>query len=287
MTDNLENSVIRLQKEIIDITKNINSVRIKTHNSMSSILKDLKSFPKDKPINPKYISLSIQNNKNHKKRTKKYKGEEKYLLINNTEYYKSNSNLNLYQPKRKVNNILEKRNKGIVLNEFENQYNNNKKREKSYKNDLILDNFNIKKRINKPIKYEESKSRNYKFDRNGLDKDIYKFNDNNKYQDSDRKKRISKTDSLKYIYKGINNLNNYNYTYDGKNNIYIENTYLKNNDNNYYKSELDNGDYINRLFNKNIDINIKPNIRSRNKNENYFKYKKSETQKKWRRIYSI
>lgn len=274
MADNLGNSVIKLQKEIIDITKNINSVRIKTHKSMSSILNNLKSFPKDKPINQKYISLSI-NNKN----SKKFKQEENYLFINNDEDYKRNNNSNFYQPKIKVNN-LQKRNKGIGLNKFENQYNNNIKIEKPYKHNLILDNFNIKKIVKKPIQYEEKKSRNYKFDRNDLDGDFYTFNERKTYQDSDSKKSISKHNSLKYIYKGRNYPNKYNYTYDGKNNIYIGNTYFKNNDTNYYyKSELDNGNYINRLLNKKIDINIKPNIRSRNKNENFFKYKESETQK--------
>ena len=65
MANNLGNDVIKLQKEIIGITNNINSVRMKTHKSMSSILNGLKSFHKNDSSNIS-LNLSFKNNKNKK-----------------------------------------------------------------------------------------------------------------------------------------------------------------------------------------------------------------------------
>lgn len=220
MSDNLGIDVMKLQKEIIDITKNINTVRMKTHKSMSSILKGLKSFSRNNSSKTNHNSSS-KNDKNRK--IKKLIEDNNIYIIKNEEDCKIDKNYyNYLNHKKKVNNLLLKCNKGILLNEYEHKYDFNNIKEKSYKNYLLVNDFN-KKRNKKQIKYQMN---NYIYNRNKENnKDFsnyenHTYNDNNIYKiiDKNRKKAISKTDSLKYLYKG-NKGNNYynNYTYYGDN----------------------------------------------------------------------
>ena len=268
MTDKLGSNVIQLQKEIMDITKNIYSVRMKTHKSMSSILNGLKSFSKNKQ------SKQIQN-----KNPKKYKKiiDNQNFIINNDEDKDKNNN-NYYQKNNTLNNLLFKRNCRIILNENENQYITNNKIEKTYKNCLLLDSFNNKKR-NKPIKCEINNFRNSELNKYDLNHEYYTSNDDNNYnsyQVLDKKKGISKTDSLKYLYKDKRYSNNI--TYNG-NNIYDEGNYYQKKERNFSKRELNPRENANGLFNYKFDINAKSNKKSRNKNKNEFKYKEKEIQK--------
>ena len=262
MTDKLGNDVIKLQKEIMDISNKINLVRTKTHRSMSSILNGLKSLSKE----------NSQNHKNNNK-NKKRMDEKNYFILNYDESFKPNNsvvrksinNLNYCKNKKKIYKNLFKKNNGI--NEFEN---NNKIKNDIYSKDyLFLNNISNKKVNNRHIKYTIN------YGNNELDKNI--FNDkNNTFNDnriSKRKKELSKTDSLKYLY----NLNTNSSKNDKENLDYSRNIDYNNY---YYKSDLINHkDYMNRLLNKNININTPNNRKSRNKSEIIFKNREIETQK--------
>ena len=259
MTDKLGNDVIRLQKEIMSISNKINLVRTKTHKSMSSILKGLKSLSKDN-----------KSSNNNKTKNKKRIDEKTYFLLNYDEQCKLNNDIfknNNTIHKKKIYKNVFKKNNGILLNECETNYN---KKDIYSKNDLFLNNLSNKKTNNKHIKYVINNYRNSEYNDNTYIDENCSFNDNKKY--SERKKGISKTDSLKYIYNQNNN------SINRDKNIFNDNNYFQNIDNNinyYYKSDLNHKDYINRLMN----VNIYNNKKSRNKNENDFKNKEIETQK--------
>ena len=266
MSDKLGNDVIKLQKEIMDISNKINLVRTKTHRSMSSILNGLKSLSKEKS----------QNHKNSNKNKKRI-DEKNYFISNYDESFKPNNNiirkninnLNYCKHKKKIYKNLFKKNNGI-LNDFEN---NNKNKNDIYSKDyLFLSNIRNKKVNNRHIKYEINYRIN-ELDNNILSDNNYTFNDN---RISKRKKEFSKTDSLKNLYnlnpnsrnKNKENLGHYSYVRNIDYNNY------------YYKGDLINHkDYMNKLLNNNININSPNNRKSRNKSENIFKNREIETQK--------
>ena len=259
MTDKLGSNAIQLQKEIMDITKNIYSVRMKTHKSMSSILNGLKSFPKNKQS--KHI-----HNKNPKK-IKKILDNENFIIYNDDD--KDRNNNNYYPKNNTINNLFFKQNKKLILNE----------NEKSYKNCLLLNSFNNKKRNNKPFKCEVNNFRNYDLNKYDLNHENYYSNDDsnrNSFQLLDKKKEISKTDSLKYLYKDKKYSNNI--TCNGGD-VCDEYNYYKNKNRNFSKRELNSREYSNGLFNYKFDINMKSKKKSRNKNNNNFKYKEKYNQK--------
>ena len=112
MSDCLGIDVIKLQKEIIDITKNINTVRMKTHKSMSSIVNGLKSFSKNNSSKSNHNSSS-RNDKNRK--IKKLIENNKIYIIKNEEDCKIDKNYyNYLNHKKKANNLLLKCNKEIL-----------------------------------------------------------------------------------------------------------------------------------------------------------------------------
>ena len=192
MTDKLGNDVIKLQKEIMSISNKINLVRTKTHKSMSSILNGLKSLSKDN-----------KSSNNNKIKNKKRIDEKTYFLLNYDEQYKLNNDIfknNNTIHKKKIYKNVFKKNNGILLNECETNYN---KKDIYSKNDLFLNNLSNKKSNNKHIKYVINNYINSEYNDSIYIDENCSFNDNKKY--SERKKGISKTDSLKYIYNQNNN----------------------------------------------------------------------------------
>lgn len=280
MEEKLGNDVIKLQKEIMSISNKINSVRSKTHKSMSTILKGLKSFPKDKIYN---YNSNYSSKKNIKKseNNKKIIDNNNYLIQNenNKDEFRNNNKIknkineiNPHQHRHKTKRIKEsvKEENGILLNEF----GKNKSNHKQAKNYSLFDNLNNKKRNNRPIKCKVNKYRNYDFNNNnGLIDENYTFNDKNILKDPmlERKKNISKTDSLKYLYNNLNNMTN---------NEENENNYFQNIDynKNYYKKDSNWRNYINKYLNNKINISSQSNQKSRNKS-NEFKYKEKEVAK--------
>lgn len=295
MTDKLGNDVIKLQKEIMNITYNINTVRDKTHKSMSSILNGLKSFPKYKSTNP-MLDLSQKNiNKNQKM---KIINDKYYSNFNNShavyrknshtkknsskimnEFY-STSKKNIINYKQKIDRQIPKKNNGIILSEFENYYSHNKKDSFS-KNNLLLEKSNNIKKDNQPVKCEINSYNNYMSSSNMSNDENIILNDNSKlnHQIKNNRKKMPKTDSFKYLYPN-NNFSN-DYIYNEIDDLYKRNYNFDNdyNNNNYYKKELRHTHFINKILNENTCADIKSNRKSRNKSENEFKHKEIEMEK--------
>ena len=267
MNEYLGNDVIKLQKEIMNITKKLNTVRYKTHKSMSSILKGLKSIPKDPCSKHKYNLSSNKNNKIHKN---KLFEDENYYLINSEENSKSNMNSNNHSKKKKTKYFISMNN-DLLLNDCKNHNSNDK--EIYTNNYMLLYNVKNKKGKNQPIKCRINDYKNYNYFNNekkyGEKKNYTIFNDDlSKNLMKKSNKKIPKTDSFKYLYNNHNNYNNHskNYTYDGGHFIINESNYESNiisNENENSRKEVNHNYYVNKL----LTNKLKYEPKSRNKNE--------------------
>ena len=98
MTNNLENHFYFLQREIYDITQNINKVRNKNHKTVSHIVDKIKNFSQDlKPFD-----LSIESNDSLLCITKNNNCRHKYnnylkTYTNRTNYKKYKPVIHLYK----------------------------------------------------------------------------------------------------------------------------------------------------------------------------------------------
>ncbi len=296
MIDKLGNDAIKLQKEIMNITYNINTVRDKTHKSMSSILNGLKSFPKYKSSNH---MLDLSQKKRNKNQKMKIINDKYYSNFNNSHaVYRKNSHLGtkknssklmnefycnskkkIINYKQKIDKQIPNKNNGIVLGEFENYYNHNKK-DSFYKNSLLLEKLNNIKKDNQPVKYEINNYNNYMSNNNMSNDENIILNDNSKlnHQIKNNKKIMPKTDSFKYLYHNNNYSNDY--IYNEIDDIYKRNYIFDNEyNNNYNKKDLRHSHFINKILNENTSMDIKINRKSRNKSENEFKHKEIEMEK--------
>ena len=268
MADKLGNDVIKLQKEIMNITQNINTVRDKTHKSMSSILKGLKSFQKFKSSDLS-SKRKIKNQKANLENDKFYSNFNKshatttYLKNSDTKkkinsfitmnelYSSTNTKRNIINYKSKIDNKnVPKKINGNILNEYDNYYYN--KKDEFSKSNLLLEKYN---KYNKPNLMANDD--NYIINYNRLNK-----------------KKMAKTDSYKFIY----NNNGHNYNNNNFSNDYIyynqkENMYNKynisesdNNDYNYIK-EFRHNAYVNKMLKNYEHKNSKKIIKSRNKDK--------------------
>ena len=276
MADKLGSDVIKLQKEIMNITQNINTVRDKTHKSMSSILKGLKSFQKFKSSDLsskrkiKNQKANLENdrfysnfNKSHATTTylknPDMKKKKNSFITMNEVYSNPNTKRNIINYKSKIDNKnIPKKINGNILNEYDNYYN---KKDEFSKSHLLLEKYN---KYNKPIKF--GIKNNYNNDIANDDNYIINYNRLNK-------KKMAKTDSYKFIYNNSHNYNNNNFSND-----YIYYNQKENMYNKYYISESDNTDYnntkefrhnayINKLLKSYDYKNPKKIIKSRNKDK--------------------
>ena len=284
MIDILGNDAIKLQKEIMDITYNINTVKNRAHRSMSSILNKLKSFPKNKASLNNHLDLSSLKIKNFFKKNlyyhtsrddinKNMKKEQKNIhssdRIENKLFYdyldpKSKNGLNDTQFIKKINKNKEE----DIYTRTYLLFGNNLTYDTQTNNELINNNSNPTKSTNNVYILNEDNSLRHQF--------LY----NNK--------KLAKTDSQKSMYNKINFSNDYIYNNNENKNIYNKNNYFENgilidnntnNKNNYYKREFSQRLYHNNFLNEDFDVNKNYNLKSRNNFINNFNHKDIEIQK--------
>ena len=243
--DNFDNNVNKLQKEIVDISQNLNKFKAKNHKTISKILKNLNVLVETETEHCKQSSKKNQQNDDIKTNSdmnlnthnqpkrKKYRSStliKKNIMsnnqINNKKYYQpkycrttsgNTDKKDIYRKNLSVNLECDKIN--------QNYYNTNTNVENQYKiNKYIYDDlFNNKK--NDYLKYKKQKANiNY----------TEYFNNNDQFNEMDKKINNTNITNNNLNFDSINNNNKidnfyFNYDKDNEETVFTNNNINKTN----------------------------------------------------------
>ena len=279
--EQFNHKIIKLKKDIVDITENLNKFKIKNHNNITRILDNLSTIPKSPDIqsidtnNNKDLRIIKDNISNNSKKNNHHikqsvsleKNNQCPFIISNKNSEKisfspNNLNYNTYKKKRHFSSYLIINNNNDVEGDYKNK-NIFIKNEKEFYDENI-DNKYLYEKIDKINNNKDcSTLKIMKNDSNSLFKDINKkITKSNKYKTIDDKYSVDKENQNF-------NSNLYELKYNKDMNIYSFNPHFINNKN---KCNDNNTFLYNETLsrnNNNKDIYLNQNNNNSNMNINH------------------
>jgi len=277
METKFDSNVMKLEKEIFDISKNINKFKTKNHKTMLNMMEKIKSFSKEiKTNNKSNIDTNKKKLSSESKRKMLIKSYQNLSKTNiseatpsNKQYQYQNNEIPInFKEKKTYNNNINKINNSI--NYYSNKNLIKKKEKQNYLSNMSYNSAKSNTNLDLNDNY------NNNIGRNTCNEHInkyfsYNFDYSNNYSienDNDIKQRINSLNNIK-----INNTNKKNFSNNDSKN---ESKYKKDfkNENKKYIKKVNS--YQKKDFPKRLIKNIKFIINNQNNNKKEIKNIKRE-----------